>query len=73
MVITMQNLYNRAKKLGYSAKNELSVHENLNEFVVNITNISSVKKLQRLWKEYFECQKKWFESIKNSSENRYDR
>jgi hypothetical protein len=62
----MNDLYVRAIRKGYSAINGVSIHEALHEFVVNITNISSVKKLMQLglWLEYFDCQKEWLENLK---------
>ena len=46
-------------------KNGVSVHDNLNEFVVNITNERSVDELKRIgiFDEYFIIQNKWMKSI----------
>lgn len=61
----MLKLYDDSKKLGYSPINGVSIHDNLNEFVVNITNEESVRKLKRIgiFDEYFIIQKKWMKSI----------
>ena len=57
--------YDGSKKFGYSPINGVSIHDNLNEFVVNITNEKSVEKLKKLgiFDEYFTVQKNWMKSI----------
>ena len=61
----MIKLYEGSKKFGYSPINGVSVHDNLNEFVVNITNERSVDELKRIgiFDEYFIIQNKWMKSI----------
>lgn len=61
----MINLYEKSKEFGYSPINGVSIHDNVNEFVVNITNEKSVEKLKKLgiFDEYFTIQKNWMESI----------
>lgn len=65
-VTEISNLYQLAKSKGYSTINGVSIHENLNEFIVNITNINSVNDLKKigLFDQYLDCQKKWLDSIK---------
>ena len=61
----MMDLYQKSKDSGYSPINGVSIHDNLNEFVVNITNEKSVEKLKKLgiFYEYFTVQKNWMKSI----------
>jgi hypothetical protein len=63
---TLFELYKNAKSMGYSVINGVSVHDNLNEFAVNITNQDSVKQLKKLglFDDYFNCQKKYMNSLK---------
>jgi hypothetical protein len=60
----LSGIYERAKSLGYSTINGVSIHENLNEFAVNITNQNSIRHLKKigLFDEYYRCQMEFIES-----------
>jgi hypothetical protein len=64
-VKSLSNLYQKAKSLGYTAVNGTSVHENLNEFAVNLTNGKSVEQLKKLglYDEYLNILKTYLQSI----------
>lgn len=42
----LNKLYEEAKSKGYSPINGVSIHDNLNEFAVNITNLESIEQLR---------------------------
>lgn len=65
----LNDLYEKSKSLGYTPINGVSIHDNLTEFAVNITNPKSVTKLKELgiYDELFDITKQYLQSFKTTS------
>ena len=63
----LNTLYQKAKSLGYSPINGVSIHDNLNEFAVNITNTNSVENLKQIgiYSDLIQLTQNYLESLTN--------
>ena len=63
----LNTLYQKAKSLGYSPINGVSIYDNLNEFAVNITNTNSVENLKQIgiYSDLIQLTQNYLESLTN--------
>jgi hypothetical protein len=67
-VEALDKLYTKAKSKGYTSINGVSVHDNLNEFAVNITNEKSIEQLKKLgiYDDLINLTKNYLNSLQSS-------
>ncbi len=68
-VEALDKLYTKAKSKGYTSINGVSVHDNLNEFAVNITNEKSIEQLKKLgiYDDLINLTKNYLNSLQTST------
>ena len=68
-VEALDKLYTKAKSKGYTSINGVSIHDNLNEFAVNITNEKSIEQLKKLgiYDDLINLTKNYLNSLQSST------